>query len=222
MSAVTRADRYSDAMESTYRAYEHGIERFLSQAGKMRSSDLTVYLDLPSQRKPESTTVTVQLTPSLAVTMLDALPYLIDYPYGCTEQTMSRFLPAAITAQTLEGLGLARDAILGKTFGGIVPEHLAQTHPEGTRDLRQLDEMIQQGLERLYDFQHSDGGWGWWKEGESDHFMTSYVVWGLTLAQEADIQVNADVLRRAVGYLDQEIVEAENTYDLQAWMLHAL
>ena len=222
MSVVTRADRYSDAMENTYRAYEHGIEKFLSQAGKMRSSDLTVYLDLPSQRKPESTTVTVQLTPSLAVTMLDALPYLIDYPYGCTEQTMSRFLPAAITAQTLEGLGLARDAILGKTFGGIVPEHLAQTHPEGTRDLRQLDEMIQQGLERLYDFQHSDGGWGWWKEGESDHFMTSYVVWGLTLAQEADIQVNADVLRRAVGYLDQEIVEAENTYDLQAWMLHAL
>jgi uncharacterized protein YfaS (alpha-2-macroglobulin family) len=31
----------------------------------------------------------------MATTMLDALPYLIDYPYGCTEQTMSRFLPAA-------------------------------------------------------------------------------------------------------------------------------
>ena len=40
--------------------------------------------------------MTIQVTPSLAVTMLDALPYLIDYPYGCTEQTMSRFLPAAI------------------------------------------------------------------------------------------------------------------------------
>ncbi|MEE8350413.1 MAG: alpha-2-macroglobulin family protein [Acidobacteriota bacterium] len=222
LSVVARADLYADAMENTYRAYEHGIEKFLSQAGKMRSSDLTVHLDLPSQRKPESTAVTIQLTPSLAVTMLDALPYLIDYPYGCTEQTMSRFLPAAITARTLEGLGLTRDAIRGKTFGGIVPDHLAQTHPEGTRDLRELDDMIQQGLERLYDFQHSDGGWGWWKEGESDHFMTSYVTWGLTLAQEADIQVNSEVLRRAVNFLDQEIVEAENTHDLQAWMLHAL
>jgi len=28
----------------------------------------------------------------------------------------------------------------------------------------------------LYSFQHSDGGWGWWKEDESDHFMTAYVV----------------------------------------------
>ncbi|MDA2929458.1 hypothetical protein MYX84_05850 [Acidobacteria bacterium AH-259-O06] len=31
-----------------------------------------------------------------------------------------------------------------------------------------------------------------------------------------------DVLRGAVEYLDREIVEAENMYDLQAWMLHAL
>ena len=222
ISVVARADQYSDAMENTYRAHPHGIEKFLARSGKMRSRDLTIQLDLPSQRRPESTSVTVQLTPSLAVTMLDALPYLIDYPYGCTEQTMSRFLPAAITARILEGLGLARDAIRGKRFGGIVPEHLAQIHPEGVKDLRELDEMIRQGLERLYDFQHSDGGWGWWKEGESDHFMTSYVVWGLTLAQEADIQVQSQVVRRAVDYLDREIVEAENTYDLQAWMLHAL
>src|SRR2546430_12509732 len=55
----------------------------------------------------------VQLTPSMAVTMLDALPYLIDYPYGCTEQTMSRFLPAAITAKTLRDLGLQPEDVVG-------------------------------------------------------------------------------------------------------------
>ena len=222
MSVVARADQYADAMEKTYLAHEHGIEKFIARAGKMRSGDLTLQLDLPSQRKPGTTSLTVQLTPSLAVTMLDALPYLIDYPYGCTEQTMSRFLPAAITAQTLQKLGLEREAILGKRFGGIVPEYLSKTHPKGTQDLRQLDEMIQQGLDRLYDFQHADGGWGWWKEGESDHFMTAYVIWGLTLGKEAGIEVRADVLRRAADYLDQEIVEAETIYDLQAWMLHAL
>jgi len=84
ISVVARADQYSDAMENTYRAHPHGIEKFLARSGKMRSRDLTIQLDLPSQRRPESTSVTVQLTPSLAVTMLDALPYLIDYPYGCT------------------------------------------------------------------------------------------------------------------------------------------
>ena len=72
----------------------------------------------------------VQVTPGMAVTMLDALPYLIDYPYGCTEQTMSRFLPAAITARTLTGLGLSAEAIAGRIFGGIEVEHASQTHPQ--------------------------------------------------------------------------------------------
>ncbi len=221
LNVLAHADPYADAMEKTYLVHEHGIEKFISQAGKMRSDDLTVHLDLPP-RRAGSTSLSVQLTPSLAVTMLDALPYLIDYPYGCTEQTMSRFLPAAITARTLQDLGLNRDTILSRRFGGIEQEYASKTHPQGTRDLSNLDEMIQQGLKRLYDFQHSDGGWGWWKEGESDHFMTAYVVWGLSLAQESGIEVQPAVMTRAVQYLDQEIVEAETRYDLQAWMLHAL
>ena len=73
--------------------------------------------------------------------------------------------------------------------------------------------MTQQGLERLYNFQHDDGGWGWWKEGDSDHFMTAYVVWGLVLAREAGIEVDGGRLDRAAEYLDKEIVEEELNYD---------
>ena len=93
-------------MEKTYPIYEHGIEKLLSKSGKVRGNEVTVKLQIPEQRKIESTTLTVQITPSLAVTMLDALPYLYDYPYGCTEQTMSRFLPAVISAKTLQDLHL--------------------------------------------------------------------------------------------------------------------
>ncbi len=50
--------------------------------------------------------------------------------------------------------------------------------------------MTEAGLKRLYDFQqHGDGGWGWWKEGDSDHWMTAYVVWGLSLARDAGVKV---------------------------------
>ncbi len=93
--------KYADAMEKSYTIYEHGVEKFVARSGKMRGNEVTVQLDIPKERKPESTQFMVQVTPSMAVTMLDALPYLIDYPYGCTEQTMSRFLPAVITAKTL-------------------------------------------------------------------------------------------------------------------------
>jgi len=38
---------------------------------------------------------------------LDGLPGLIDYPYGCVEQTMSRFLPAVLAKAAAEtGSGL--------------------------------------------------------------------------------------------------------------------
>ncbi|MCS6804576.1 MAG: alpha-2-macroglobulin family protein [Acidobacteriota bacterium] len=217
-----RSQKYADAMEKSYIAYEHGIEKFVARSGKTRGDDVTVRLDIPRERKPDSTTLTVQVTPSMAAMMLDALPYLIDYPYGCTEQTMSRFLPVAISAKTLNDLGLKPEVVMGKIFGGIEQSFAQKTQPEGKRDLRELDDMIKKGLERLYDMQHNDGGWGWWKEGDSDHFMTAYVVWGLTLARQGGMNIKESALERGAEYLIKEIVEQENQYDMQAWMLHAL
>jgi uncharacterized protein YfaS (alpha-2-macroglobulin family) len=220
--ALDGSSKYADAMEKTFTVYEHGIEKFISRSGKMRSDSVAITLDIPKARRPETTTLTVQVAPSMASTMLDALPYLIDYPYGCTEQTMSRFLPAAITAKTLRDLGLKPETAMHKIFGGIEQSTAAATHPKGPHDLKELDRITKESLERLYNFQHSDGGWGWWKEGDSDHFMTAYVLWGMALARQAGIEVKPDVIARAASYLDKELVEEEANYDSQAWMLHAL
>jgi alpha-2-macroglobulin len=221
LKVAVRGEKYSDAMEKTYTVYEHGIEKFVSRSGKMRGDSVAIKLDLPA-RRPETTSLSVQIAPSMATTMLDALPYLIDYPYGCTEQTMSRFLPAAITAKTLRDLGMKPEDAMEHIFGGIEPDTAVATHPKGQRDLKELDRITKQSLERLYDFQHADGGWGWWKAGDSDHYMTAYVLWGLTLARQSGIQVKQDVAQRAASYLDKELVEEETNYDEQAWMLHAL
>lgn len=213
---------YSDAMENSYIVYEHGIEKFITKAGKMRGSEVAVNLNIPKERKADTTNLVVSIAPSMAVTMLDALPYLIDYPYGCTEQTMSRFLPAAIMAKTLRELGLNPETVMGRYFGGIEQQFVNKTQPKGKKDLSKLNDMVYQGLNRLYDFQHSDGGWGWWKDGESDHFMSAYVLWGMTLAYYADIDLKFDSAKRAADYLDKELIEEERNFDQQAWMLHAL
>lgn len=213
---------YSDAMEREYIVHEHGIEKYISKSGRVRGSEVAFNIEIPPDRKRETTTLTVQIAPSLAVTMLDALPYLIDYPYGCTEQTMSRFLPAVITAKTLREMGLKPEEVMDKVFGGIEQQYSTKTHSGGKKDMRKLDEMVKQGLARLYDFQHADGGWGWWKEDNSDRFMTAYIVWGLVLAQDAGVQLRSGVLDRAANFLDLQLVEEEINYDRQAWMLHAL
>ena len=224
LKVTARGGPNADAMEKAYVAYEHGIEKFVAKSGKARARDITVKFELPTERS--STSLTVQVTPSLAVTMLDSLPYLIHYPYGCTEQTMSRFLPAAVTANTLKKLGLQPEDVMSRVFGGIEPSHASSTHPQGKTDLAELDKIITASLTRLVDFQHADGGWGWWKEGESDRWMTAYVVWGLALARDAGPNVlnsaASNALQRGAAYLDKALVNEEEHPDMQAWILHAL
>jgi alpha-2-macroglobulin len=222
LKATARSDQCADAMEKTFTAYEHGIEKFISKSGKTRGDDTTVTVVLPHERKPGSTSLTVQVTPSMAVTMLDALPYLINYPYGCTEQTMSRFLPTAVTVKTLHDLGLKPEDVIGHVFGGIETNSAAATHPDGKKNLEEMDKMTQASLDRLYDFQHGDGGWGWWKDDDSDHWMTAYVVWGLGLARNADVDIKGDALQHGADYLDVHLVDEKDNYDMQAFMLHAL
>ena len=42
-----------------------------------------------------------------------------------------------------------------------------------------LPEVLEHGLTRLYNFQHPDGGWGWWEKDATNDAMTIYVVYGL-------------------------------------------
>ena len=104
--------------------------------------------------------LTITVAPSVAGTVFDALDYLTSYPWGCTEQTMSSFLPDLIVAQAVDKL-----------------------HLKSPIDRKTLDDEVQAGLERLYSFQHDDGGWGWWPDDQSMVFMTAYVVSGLGQAQ---------------------------------------
>ncbi|MFZ2492994.1 MAG: alpha-2-macroglobulin family protein, partial [Thermoanaerobaculia bacterium] len=216
-----RAATDSDAMERTMPVFEHGIDKLVAVSGRTRGSDTSAFLEIPKERRLETTDLVVQVTPSLAVTMLDALPYLVEFPYGCTEQTMSRFLPAVITLKTLGDLGLSREDAAWRIFGGIEERSATATHPNRTGGIEKLDAVIRTSLDRLYDFQHSDGGWGWWKDGDSDPYMTAYVVWGLALSRDAG-QARGAMLDRGVVFLQKALVERESALDEQAWMLHAL
>jgi len=222
LKVTARSAEFADAMKKSLPVYEHGIDKLVVKSGKVRGADVAVHLRIPRERRKDSTVLEVQVTPSLAAALLDALPYLIDYPYGCTEQTMSRFLPAVVVAKTLRDLGIDPEDIAGKMFGGVEPEFADKTHPKGKHSLKELDAIVKAGLERLKDYQHADGGWAWWKKGSSDAWMTAYVVWGLALAKEAGVDVPKSMLERGAVWLDKHLVEFERNYNAQGWMLYAL
>ncbi len=220
-SAKVQGGEYGDAIERTLPVHAHGIQVLEAKSGRFDGEGVDLTIELPGARDAGSTELFVQVTPSLAVTMLDALPYLVDYPYGCTEQTLSRFVPATVVRGTLERLGLDAEECMTRAFGGIEAEFASKTQGETKGSLKQLEHITALGLERLYGLQHGDGSWSWWKHGSGDPFMTAYAVWSLTLALEAGVELETSKLDAAGRWLGERLVEQQASPELHAWMLFA-
>ena len=56
LKVEARGSKYADAMEKTFTIFEHGIEKFVSRSGKMRGDSVSVKLDIPKERRADSTT----------------------------------------------------------------------------------------------------------------------------------------------------------------------
>ena len=114
MKALT--DEESDAMELKFPVYVHGMLKTDSFSGALRPEQEkgSITFNVPAERRINESRLEVRYSPTLAGALVDALPYLVDYPYGCTEQVLNRFLPAAITQKILLQMGLDLKAIQAK------------------------------------------------------------------------------------------------------------
>ena len=114
MKAIT--DEESDAMQMSFPVLVHGMLKTESFSGALRPNDKTASLKLnvPAERREDQTRLEIRYSPSLATAMVDALPYLASYPYGCTEQTLNRFVPSVITQKILIDMGIDLKAIRKK------------------------------------------------------------------------------------------------------------
>ncbi len=201
----------SDAMRMTFPVLVHGMTKQDSYTGAMApepaQATQTVEFTVPEKRRPDLTRLEVQFAPSLVGAMLDALPYCLDYPYGCTEQTVSRFLPAVLTLKTLQNMGVRLEDL--KDIRGRMDEvrrtekgqHIHFYADNPVFDSAELQKIIDKGLKRIADMQHGDGGWAWWTQGESNPYLTSYVLNALVSAQQADVAVDQSMIDRGTQYL---------------------
>lgn len=120
-------------------------------------------LVMPDGFDPKTAQVTVTVAPTLAADLADTLPYLVEYPYGCVEQTMSRFLPALRVGLILKQSGISTIKPLEE----------------------KLPKVIEAGQKRLIALQQPDGGWAWNGDGQTHEMMTPYAMFGLLAAEEA-------------------------------------
>jgi uncharacterized protein YfaS (alpha-2-macroglobulin family) len=218
-----------DGMKLSLPVLEDGILQETAASGQLARGEQQheLVLTLPEPLDAARTTVRVQLSGSRAGAMLDALPYLVDYPYGCVEQTLSRFLPAVVTKRTLGKLGFDAASVEARVLGKETAADAARRAK--TAGLGRLDEVVAHSLTRLAEAQRSDGGFGWWPgASEGDLWMTAYAVWGLNLARGAGVEVPQKMLERASTALATVLTEQKMDWssavaaDARAWALAAL
>ncbi|MEO7995006.1 MAG: alpha-2-macroglobulin family protein, partial [bacterium] len=190
VTAVAKNNGPTDGVEETVPIVPHGKLAVTYLSGDVKTEAKLHVVKDPRIIAGESS-LTLGLAPTPAASLLAPLDYLADYPYGCTEQTMSRFLPTVVVMDTFRRLNLG------------TPRRAAQ-----------IPDMLDQSFARLKKFQHQDGGWGWWEWDETDPFMTAYVLEGYARAEEAGIAVPEDSRERGLGSARTQL---EQTNDTSYW-----
>ncbi len=214
MKAIAADD--SDAMEMSFPVFVHGIlktesySRAIAPEGKSGVIEFTI----PEERRSSETRVTVNYSPSIATAMVDALPYLASYPYGCTEQTLNRFVPTTVVHHMLKELGHDLGAIKDKRAQlnpqkiGDPKERAADWQPKGPHwnpvwGEEDVAKMERAGVEKLREQQNPDGGWGWFSAfgNHSYPHTTSVVMHGLLLARDNGAKIPDDMIAKGLAWL---------------------
>ena len=193
------AGSYSDAIRLNLPVYHPSSPETVGTAGEVEDQVIEL-VRLPENADTSLGELTVNLEPSLAASMREGLKFLRTFPYDCIEQTVSRFLPNAVTYRALRELDIRN------------PELEAS-----------LPQQVGVGLQRLYALQNLDGGWGWWPNDASSSTLTAYVLFGLAEAQRAGFALDQDVMDRGIAYLYARLdVDAGGNTDWRATVLYAL
>ena len=193
LSALSNS--YSDSMVYEILIHPYTFTKQVGYGGIITRESVDYSLDIPVESE-----VTVRVSADLENELAKALEYLIDYPYGCTEQTVSSFLPSL-------------------AFMNLNPDIDSEKMPAA---FLKIPEITETSLKRLYSFQNYQGGWGWWKNGESDQFMTAYVLYTFYQLRKMDIDVNQQAFDRGKIALKGLLENTEKSLPFSEYVLSLL
>ncbi len=203
-----------DAVERTLPVRVHGMLRqdAWSRTVEPGVDSAKISMEVPAERRPDQSKLTIRFSPTIAGAVVDAIPYLASYPYGCTEQTLNRFVPAVIAQKMLKDLKINLGEVRAKRTN-LNPQELGdsaeraaqwkqwQTNP--VFDEVEMEKMVEKGVDKLMSMQNSDGGWGWFSgHGETSwSHTTAVVVHGLLVAKANGAAVPDGMLNAGLNWL---------------------
>ncbi|HWJ27539.1 MAG TPA: alpha-2-macroglobulin family protein, partial [Flavisolibacter sp.] len=180
--------------------------------------------------------LTVEYTSNPAWYAVQALPYLMEFPYECAEQTWNRYYANALAskiagssprmkqifeqwknADTAAFLSnLQKNQELKSVLLEETPWVLQATSEEQQKkniallfDMMRMNNELKSNLEKLQQMQSENGGFVWFKGGPDDRYITQYIVTGIGHLKKLGVSTNTlvPILKGAIPYLDKKIKE---------------
>ncbi len=148
----------------------------------------------------------VEYTSNPAWYALQALPYLMEYPYECAEQTWNRYYANSLASmianssprikqvfeqwKTKDTSALLSNLQKNQELKSILLEETpwvlqAKSEEQQKKNIALLFDMVKMSselnnsLEKLRKMQSENGGFVWFKGGPDDRYMTQYIITGI-------------------------------------------
>jgi hypothetical protein len=153
-----------------------------------------IKIDIPKNflKGTQSTTLTISKFP--AVKFAKQLKYLVGYPHGCVEQTVSKLFPQ-LYFEDLAKL--------------IAPEMYRSNNPVY---------YMKEGIRKIESMQLYDGSISYWQGyAEPSWWGSVYAAHFLVEAKKAGFNVSEDVLKKLMKYLSQRAKE-QSTFDYYTYL----
>ncbi|PQJ69499.1 alpha-2-macroglobulin family protein [Polaribacter butkevichii] len=181
--------------------------------------------------------LTLEMTSNPVWYAIQALPYLMEYPYECAEQTFSRYYANTLASfvansnprvQEVFNAWKTSDALLSnleknQELKSLIIQETpwlrdAQSETEQKKriallfDLNKMKNEQEKAINKLKDMQMNSGGFSWFKGGRYEsNFITQHIATGfghLSKLGVTDFDASTkNMIEKSVHYLDGELLE---------------
>ncbi|WP_394747255.1 alpha-2-macroglobulin family protein [Spongiimicrobium salis] len=178
--------------------------------------------------------LTLEITSNPAWYAVQALPYLMEYPYECNEQTFSRFYANSLAShiansnpriQQVFEQWANTDALLSNLEKNQELKSLliqetpwlrdAQSETEQKKriallfNMNKMKDEQKRSLSKLKGNQSSSGAWPWFQGGRDNRFITQHIIAGIGHLQQLKVHLpeHKQMISKAIAYLDREFIK---------------
>lgn len=190
---------YEDAVEQAIPIVRNNTYETTATAGYTTAKTIREYIYVPAKVVRDRGGVNVKVSATLAVFLSDALKYLVEYPYGGTEETASKLSGIAVVKRGLKVKNLSElMSVPTVTFAG-------KTYT--------ADEIVAVGLARLYENQYPDGSVPYYKGLTPSYYLTLHVLDSFLNLRDAGYAVETRAIDTAANYLYRELTSRREFYE---------